>query len=262
MKPACVLPCLIALVAGLAPAQSANPFAGNTKGVEVGRGMFRIYCAACHGIQARGGRGPDLTRGVYNSGDQDSDLFRTISQGIAGTEMGSFADALQPDNIWRIVAFIRSVSNSGVGAPVTGDPERGEALFWGKGACGQCHTVNARGGRFGPDLSRAGRQRSYAYLRSSIVEPNLDIADGYHTLTVVTPDGRTITGIERGLDNFTAQLSDASGKFYSFDKSQVGSVRRETRSLMPDNYGAVLSAAEIDDLLAYLSGLHGEARKP
>ena len=35
----------------------------------VGYGIFRIYCAPCHGIHAQGGRGPDLSRGVFASGD-------------------------------------------------------------------------------------------------------------------------------------------------------------------------------------------------
>ena len=250
---------LAAAGAVFARAQSATPAIHDAKDIEVGRGMFRIYCAACHGIQARGGLGPDLTRGVYNSGDKDSDLVRTISQGVPGTEMTGFEGTLSAESIHRIVAFIRSVSRPDSAAPQVGDPARGEALFWGKGSCGQCHTVNAKGARFGPDLSRVGRQRSYAYLREAILDPDRDITEGYRTLTVVLPDGRKITGLERGLDNFTAQLTDASGKFYSFDKSQVRSVRLEMHSLMPGNYGTLLTPAEIDDLLAYLSGL---PRKP
>jgi len=245
----------------LAVAQTTNPFANDQKAVDVGRGMFRIYCAACHGIHARGGLGPDLTRGVYNCGELDADLFRTISQGVAGTEMEGFGEALPAESIWRIITFLRSVSSVGTSSPVKGDPVRGKDLFWGKGNCGQCHAVNTRGGRFGPDLSRIGRERSYEFLRNSVLDPSLDISDGYRTLTVVLRDGRKITGIERGLDNFTARLLDSSGNFHSFDKSEVTSVRRETRSLMPDNYGQILSATEVDDLLAYLSGLRGEARK-
>ena len=247
-------------------AQSSNPFAGDAKAADVGKGMFRIYCSACHGIRAQGGRAPDLTRGAYNSGDQDADLFRTISQGVAGTEMEGYGASLEPDAIWRLVSFIRSVSgslnNKRTVAAATGDVARGKDLFWTKGNCGSCHTVGATGGKFGPNLSRVGRQRSYDFLRASVVDPDRDLTDGYRTLTVVMRDGRKITGVERGLDNFTAQLVDASGRFYSFDKSEVASVQRETRSLMPENYGRLFSAAELDDLLAYLATLRGEERKP
>ena len=52
---------LVAVFLGSAFAQAANPLASDPKAAEIGRGMFRIYCAPCHGIRAQGGRGPDLT---------------------------------------------------------------------------------------------------------------------------------------------------------------------------------------------------------
>ena len=45
----------------------------------------------------------------------------------------------------------------------------GEALFFGKAACGSCHQVNGRGGVVGPDLSNAGRLSTDA-LHQKIVE--------------------------------------------------------------------------------------------
>jgi cytochrome c oxidase cbb3-type subunit 3 len=70
----------------LAQPATANPFHCDAEQIDIGRSMFRIYCAPCHGIHAQGGRGPDLTRGVYNAGEQDSDLFRVIADGVRGTE--------------------------------------------------------------------------------------------------------------------------------------------------------------------------------
>src|SRR4051812_4964708 len=92
---------LLAALAGICLAQE-NP-------ADIGKGMFRIYCAPCHGFRAQGGRGPDLSRGVFRSGEQDSDLMRTISKGVPGTEMGDY-ERLGEENIRRVVAFIRSVN--------------------------------------------------------------------------------------------------------------------------------------------------------
>ena len=50
-------------------------------------------------------------------------------------------------------------------------PQRGQAVFQGKGACENCHRVRGRGSRVGPDLSDIGAQREPADLRQSIVEP-------------------------------------------------------------------------------------------
>jgi quinoprotein glucose dehydrogenase len=184
-------------------------------------------------------------------------LFRTIAGGIAGTEMESYAETLSDDNIWRIVAYIRSVSRHD-SVDVPGDRARGEQLFWAKGNCGQCHMVRTRGGRVGPDLSRIGRQRSLTHLRASVVSPNEDLTPGYNLVTVVKPDGSKIVGVEKGLDNFSVQLMDLNENFHSFDRSELKSVKREFRSVMPENYGSMFDKAELDDLLAYLSSLRGE----
>ena len=250
------------LLAATVSAQPSNPFANDAQAAGVGKGVFRIYCAPCHGIRGQGGRGPDLTRGVFNSGEHDAGLFHTISTGVAGTEMEGYSGVVSEDNIWRVVAYIRSLNGTATAAPIKGDATHGGELFWGKGNCGSCHMVDAKGGRSGPNLSRIGRQRSYDFLRESIIHPSTNITPGYATITVVLGDGKRITGLERGLDNFTVQLTDLGGKFYSFDKSQVKSVQRETRSLMPENYGKTLTATELDDLIAYLTTLRAEALKP
>ena len=90
----------------------------------------------------------------------------------------------------------------------------------------------------------------------------LAIHDGHDAGVCLLQDGKKILGRERGLDNFTVQVVDLAGKFYSFDKSDVSSVKHETRSLMPDNYGKVFTASEVDDIVSYLSSLHGEVVKP
>lgn len=243
---------LVSLFALVFVCRAQNPFAQDAQSPEKGRVVFRIYCAPCHGIKAQGGRGPDLTRGTYAAGERDEDLYRTIRNGVPGTEMPDFSE-INEDVTWHLVSYIRSAS-ARVHPAVSGDAQNGERLFWSKGGCGNCHRVGNKGGTLGPVLSRAGRQRSYDYLRESILKPDADISPGYETIEVVTNDGKQITGVQRGYDNFSAQLIDPAGKFYSFDRDQVKSMRRELRSLMPD-YSKKLTGPEIDDLLAYLMTL-------
>ena len=222
---------------------------------DVGKGIFRIYCAPCHGIAARGGRGPDLTRGVFRHGTTDSDLSRVIAQGVPGTEMGDY-DRLGKENIGRLVAYIRSVNRQD-NTPVTGDAARGESVFFGKGACSNCHMVGGRGKAIGPDLSRVGRSRSIAYLRESIVDPNADVSPGFNTVVVLRKDGSKATGLEKHLDNFSALLMDLTGELHSFSKDDVRSIQREFRSVMP------AFKENVDDLVAYLASLDGsEGPKP
>ena len=164
---------------------------------------------------------------------------------------------LDDDDIWRVLSYVRSLARAD-STPIAGDSVAGEKLFWGKGSCGQCHRVGTRGGSIGPELTRVGRQRSHAYVRTKLISPDDDLAPGYATIHVVTRDGKKIDGVEKGFDNFSAQLMDVSGRYYSFMKDDVTSIEREYRSLMPSNYSRLLAAREMDDLLAYLAGLTGE----
>ena len=165
--------------------------------------------------------------------------------------------SLGADQIWRLVVFVRTLS---VITPVlNGNPAVGESLFWGKGNCGQCHQIGSRGGRFGPDLARAGRRSTADKIKKSIVDPNDDITPGFAVVTVVTRDGKKITGLERWFDNFSVRLVDKSGSEQTFLRDEVTSVSREMRSLMPDNYGKVLSETELNDLVAYIVKIRSEA---
>lgn len=233
-----------------------NPFANDPQAAEIGRVMFRGSCALCHGIHGEGGRGPDLTLGSYSVGDSDADLYKVISGGSAGTEMPAFGGNLESGDLWRLVTYLRTLAGKAKVA-ASGDPQAGNGLYWNKGKCGQCHMIDGKGGRLGPDLTAVGRKRSLAYLKQSILDPNADVTPGYNTLTVVTRDGKTIVGVQRGYDDFSAQLMDPAENFRSFEKSDVTSVKREIRSLMPAIYQNLFSEKELNDLLAYLQSLRG-----
>jgi len=246
----------ITVLLAAAPAQDKNPFHGAKDAIEAGRGMFRIYCSPCHGIAAQGGRGPDLTLGVYSVGNDDQALFRVINSGAAGTEMPGYGDRFDAEGIWRLVAFIRSAAGRPA-PPLKGDRAKGEKLFWSKGGCGTCHRIGQRGGRMGPELASIGRIRSLGYLKESLLEPNASLTQGYNTVSVVTRDGRKIIGVQRGYDAFSAQLVDPQESYYSFFRDEVQSMERQFKSLMPA-YGKTLSERELDDMLSFLTSLRGE----
>jgi len=60
-------------------------------------------------------------------------------------------------------------------------------------------------------------------------------------------------------DSFTIQLRDASGKYQSFRKADLIKMSRETKSSLMPSYSGKFSAAEMDDLIAYLASLRGES---
>jgi cytochrome c oxidase cbb3-type subunit III len=253
-----VLTALLAAAPLVGQSPPKNPFAGSAADIDVGRGTFRIYCSPCHGIHAQGGRGPDLTRGVYEAGDGDADLHGVIADGVPGSEMPGYGARMNTDSIWRLVAYIRSTVKPET-ETVRGDAARGRAVYRGKGGCTACHEVAGEGGRMGPELTRVGRSRSLANLRRSLVDPDYELTPGYGTVEVETADGKTLRGIERNFDNFSVALLDGGGRLHSFERSEVRRAERTRKSTMP-NYKDSLNAAELDDLLAYLVSLRGEER--
>src|SRR5512134_3849702 len=126
------------VVSAVAQQVETNPLQGNPQAIEQGLQMFRLSCASCHGLNAKGLRGPDLTTGQWTRGGSDGQLFRTIMQGIPGTDMpgAQFADAT-PDQVWALVAYLRTLSGPASAEDARGNAQNGESLFWGKATCGQ-----------------------------------------------------------------------------------------------------------------------------
>lgn len=253
------------LAAAVYAQTGADPFAGNAQAAEAGGKLFAMSCAPCHGrngeggqSQAEGVRPPDLTRGVFQAGNRDEDLFGVISKGIAAGGMPSFG-TLGAEDIWRLVTFIRTLARSG--AAVIGDAAAGEALFWGKGNCGQCHAIGARGTDLGPDLTHGGRRSTPQRLKHAIVAPEDEITPGYEMVTVVLLNGKTVSGLPRYFDDFSARITDASGEEHTYLRSEVVSMRRELRSIMPDNYRKMFSDSDLNNLVAYIEQVRREAMK-
>ncbi len=90
--------------------QEHNPYTGDAAAIEEGRNLWRkTGCYSCHGGVAEGGVGPSLTDDVWVYIPTDKTMFRTISKGRKGTVMVSWAKELDPEQIWKVIAFIRSL---------------------------------------------------------------------------------------------------------------------------------------------------------
>ncbi len=234
-----------------------NPF-DTAQDAAKGRQYFLGHCAFCHGPEGEGGRGVNLTTGRYRHGGSDRELFRTIRRGVPGTEMPG--TGLSEPEIWRIVAHVRRLGAAGAEEKATGDATAGRALYQGKGGCGQCHVAEGGGRSLGPDLSEIGLRRSLQFLRESLTKPDAHVADNYRTVTVVSRTGEQVSGIRLNEDDYSIQLRDTRESLRSFRKNSLREVKPESRSLMP-TYGELLSARELDDLIAYLNSLRGTNEK-
>jgi putative heme-binding domain-containing protein len=249
---------VVLLATGASPAvpqqaEPTNPFQGNALAIEQGQQLFRLSCASCHGLNAKGSRGPDLTTGQWTHGGTDAQLFRVIMRGVPGTDMpGAQNFDATDDQVWTLIAYLRTLSGPASDEDKRGDAQNGEMLFWGKAACGQCHMVRGRGGRLGPDLSRIGTARSRSALLKEIRTPSESLTNGFWPVTIVARDGRRTRGVRKNEDPFSLQIMDTNEQLLSFDRSDLREVVQEARSLMPDYGPERLTDAELDDLIRYL----------
>jgi len=252
-------------------ADDKNPYAGDANAARLGEFQFRVNCAFCHGLGAHGGgRGPDLTKARKKHGNSDSDLFRTINEGVPGTAMPANGNTQQgvgmtPEEVWQVVTYLRSVEVKAPEKPV-GEAAAGKELFFGKQRCGTCHMVNGKGGRLGPDLTAAGTSRSAEFIVDSVRNPSRRLAQGvseamkefpqeYETVTVETQDGKRITGVALNEDSFSVQMMDADEKIHLFEKDKLKSFAKSRESLMPPYDVKMLSDKDLNDILAFLNSM-------
>jgi putative heme-binding domain-containing protein len=230
-----------------------NPLEGDAAAIQAGMGLFRGRCGDCHGIDATGVRGPDITQ-VWANGRSDDGLFRTVRGGVPGTEMPA-NPRLTDTEIWQILAHLRTLAASTTPAPLKGDAENGQRLF--AAMCASCHRVNGVGGRLGPDLSRVGAARSREVMALRIRGGIEGFAQGFEPVTLTPAGGKPLVGVKKNEDMFSVQIMDVGERIQGFEKSALASIQNGTRSAMPAFPHSRLSDPELDDLLRYLQSLRG-----
>ena len=91
---------------------AANPLSGSDAARTDGRRLFvRFNCSGCHGGRAGGGMGPSLRDVDWLYGSSDMAIFASIAEG-RGKGMPAWGARIPDDQIWRLVAYIRSLRTS------------------------------------------------------------------------------------------------------------------------------------------------------
>ena len=252
-------------------ADDRNPMAGDPQAAKAGEYQFRINCALCHGLGARGGgRGPDLTRAQKKHTHSDAEMFQVISNGIAGTAMPANGTngqgvGMTDEEIGQIIAYIRSQEVKAASQAV-GNAARGKELFYGDGNCSLCHMVAGKGGRLGPELTGVGGSRTREAIIDSVRNPSRRLAWGlteatkefpqeYESVTAVTADGKKIKGVTLNEDSFSVQIMDAGENIHLLEKDKLQSFTKSRESAMPKYDAEVLSDKELEDIVAWLIGV-------
>lgn len=100
-------------------------YKNNAYAVSQGKTLFTWYnCSSCHG-NGGGGMGPPLMDTEWRYGSDPASIFASIEQGRPNG-MPSFGGHIPEDQIWKIVAYVQSMSG-GVRKDVA--PSRSDTMY-------------------------------------------------------------------------------------------------------------------------------------
>ncbi|MCW5625333.1 MAG: c-type cytochrome [Burkholderiales bacterium] len=106
MRPT-ILAVLSLLCSTVTAAPLTNPLEATPDTVTEGKKLYHSTgCLACHGNNARGAVGPDLTDDVWMRKYSDEMVFKTIKNGRSGTAMSGFGNDLSDEQIWQIITWL------------------------------------------------------------------------------------------------------------------------------------------------------------
>ncbi len=164
---------------------------------------------------------------------------------------GKLEDAawkLTPELTQRLIAQVKA----------EGSAAAGESIYRRANLqCIQCHAIGPGGGVVGPNLISLGGSSQLDYIIESLIDPSAKLKEGYTTLSVLTDEGKLVSGIIIGRDEKAVRLRLADGT-----ETQIAAEAIEQempgKSLMPTGVLDELSEKELVDLVAFMSSLGRE----
>jgi cytochrome c oxidase cbb3-type subunit 3 len=99
-------------------AKMTNPVTATPESIASGKQTYTRYCAVCHGVNAEGGSGsdisppaPDLTDTDWKRGSSDGEIFTVIKNGVPpDLAMEPWGDRIKDPEIWNVVNYVRSIA--------------------------------------------------------------------------------------------------------------------------------------------------------
>ncbi|MEZ6048224.1 MAG: c-type cytochrome [Planctomycetaceae bacterium] len=169
---------------------------------------------------------------------QDPDFQERVKQ-IWGTIQPATAQEKQG----RIKAILKILSQA------DGDSTNGQLLF--KKNCATCHKLHGEGNSIGPDLTGAER-KDQRKLLENVVDPSAMIRAQYISYTVITTEGRVLTGLLADSNENTVTLVDKQNNRTVLNRDEIDEMEESKLSLMPEKILEPLSNQDLRDLFAYL----------
>ncbi len=130
------------------------------------------------------------------------------------------------------------------------DRSHGRLVF--SKTCATCHTLFNDGGKIGPDLT--GSQRANPdYVFAKVLDPSAVVSRDYQMTVLDLKSGRSISGLVKSETGQTVTMQ-TQNEVVLVNKNDIDERKKSSQSMMPDGLFAMLSDADVRDLIAYLAG--------
>ena len=101
----------------LVSADGSNPLRDKADAIEEGKKNFQSICAACHGPEAKGLVGPNLTDNEWILGNNDAVIYALVMEGIPAEKTKTGRGPMPPhkaslgsERVYQVLAWLASIN--------------------------------------------------------------------------------------------------------------------------------------------------------
>ena len=132
---------------------------------------------------------------------------------------------------------------------LVGDPSRGDVLF--RKLCITCHKLKDEGFELGPQLASI-TNKTKETLFASILDPNAAVDANYVNYSILTEDGRILTGKLETETGSSITLLSAAGNRETILRRDIERVQATGKSVMPEGLEQGLAPQDLADLIQFV----------
>jgi putative heme-binding domain-containing protein len=148
-----------------------------------------------------------------------------------------------------------------------GGMEKGRSFVHGRelfrtATCVACHRLGGEGNAFGPELAKLSADMTAVEIAKHILEPSIRIEEKYRSTTILTDDGRSLTGLV--VEETPTEIAIVENPLAKADPTRIRKDAIDERttspvSIMPKGLLDKLTRDEVLDLVAYVAARGDEA---
>jgi putative heme-binding domain-containing protein len=194
-------------------------------------------------VASRGGRKAieeALARGDLQRGDLTEKQFQAVLAG--NRNLAKEVRVLYEERAKVIHDYAESLK-------LSGDKARGEEHF--KKHCSACHKLGGVGHEIGPNLA-AMKARGAEAILTNVLDPNREVNPQFVTYSLVTKEGRVLTGMISAETANSITLKQAENKEETVLRIDIEELNSTGLSLMPEGLEKNLDKQQLADVIEYL----------